>query len=1374
MSMSTSRLISALLCSGFGLFGASPVHAATFSVTSTADSGANTLRQAILDANANGATADTINFAIAGSGPFTISLLSALPAISSPTTIDASAEAISGAPGVRIARSAGFVAPGLQFAAGANGSSVSYLSITDFAGHGIDILVSSVSVSNCFVGLAPDGVTDAGNNSSGIRINGASAVIGSGTATRNVISGNGQYGILVEAAGDAAAIRGNRIGTNAAGTAAVPNGFHGIGAAGGSGVNVGGTAAGQGNVISGNTQLGVNLASPTDGWNLRGNLIGTTITGTAALPNGTGGINVIGDNHFIGFNDATGRNVISGNNPVGITVNAGADNITIRANHIGTNGLGTASLGTQTRGINIVGAVTGCVIGGTSSGERNVISGNLNYGVISAAAANNCTISGNYIGTDATGAVAVANGTGVELRGENMLLGGDSVGERNIISGNTVTGVTFWGSTNSIKGNFIGTNATGTSAIGNGAHGIGVSATGGTIGGTAAGEFNLISGNGSNGINFATASGVLIVGNQIGTNAAGSAAIPNGSVGVWLRGNGHTLGGTTAAARNLISGNDEQGVILQGTSNTVAGNYIGTNAAGTAAIANGSGGIRAITATGGTIGGSVSGAGNLISGNASNGISLDGDTSAFVIAGNLIGTNAAGTAALANVGSGIAIGGSNHTIGGTTAAARNLISGNTFQGVVLQGTGNVVRGNYIGTNLAGAAAIPNTSGGIRAISTTSGTIGGATAGAGNLISGNSSNGILLDANTSALLITGNLIGTNAAGSAAVPNQGSGVSLGGTGHTLGGNTAAARNLITGNGANGVTLGGSNNLVHGNYIGTNAAGTGAIGNGGYGVRIYAATGGELGGDTFAKGNLISGNGRGVSLEQGSTDVVLRNNIIGLNASMLNKLPNHGTGVEIYSSGNTVGTAGNGNVIAGSDYSGVVISGHASGNLIQGNWIGTNMALASGLGNTIGGIYITDGFDNFIGGPGAGEGNVIAYNGYVGALIDRGDGNDFSRNSIFLNDRLGIDVGDLGLALNDAGDADIAGNRRQNFPLLTSVVAGATTEIDGVLNNEPNTLYRVELFTSPTCDVTGFGEGTTYFGTVDVLTGPDGSGVINASMASTAAPFMSANVTDPFGNTSEFSPCARTTGPNPGTIQFYNASVLSYEGVLPTAKVVITRSHGMAGTVTANFAVSDLSAQAVADYVDSDQVVTFLDGEVIKIIEIPIVADAAVEASPEHANLNLTAPGGGATLGTSFSDLYIFDEDVGSPGITIADVSLTEGNSGEQQMTFNVRLSASDHEVTVSYLTEPGTAVAGQDYTDVTGTLTFPASANAQVQTVNVPVIGDDIAEADDIVWMRISTALNGGNWIAYDTYGLGLIINDDGIVAPVDPVFADGFE
>jgi len=1371
----------------FVLFHPTAGFATAFNVTSTADSGAGTLRAAITAANADAAAPHTITISIAGAGPHTISLLSALPAITRQTTITASGEAISGAPGVRLEReqNTAFSAPGLAFTGTADNSVVSWLSITGFTGYGIDIQTGadSVSVFNCYIGVPPDGVTDAGNSTSGIHIAGGSAVIGDSSATGNLISGNNQSGILVDTGASFSSIRGNRIGTNAAGTAALGNAQNGILAAGTTtDVSIGAPLPSVGNQISGNGTNGIFIGANNSLWRVRNNFIGTTADGSAALKNNGIGVSVSGDFNTIGGIDSNSRNVISANASHGISLNSGADGNTIRANYIGLNAAGTASLGDQDRGVNVDSSLAGCTIGGTAVGHRNVISGNLDRGIYTGVNVSGCTISGNYIGTNAAGDAAVANGhDGVELRGTTNVLGGATAGERNIISGNTFNGVTLFGTDNVVKGNYIGTNAAGTAAIGNGHDGVGTGA-GGTIGGIAAGEGNVISGNVEFGIdNGGATTNLLIVGNYIGTNAAGTAAVPNAR-GLWLRATSNTVGGTTAAHRNVISGNTNDGMWISGTSNIVQGNYIGTNALGTAALGNGSAGIRAITAASVTIGGSVAGAGNVISGNASNGISMDGDTTNAVISGNRIGTNALGTAALANNGSGISLGGTGHVVGGTTAAARNVLSGNLFNGIALQGSGNTIRGNYIGTNAAGDGDIGNQSTGLRAITVTSGTIGGTAAGAGNVISGNDFGGITLDGDTSNLIITGNFVGLNAAGTAALPNDGSGISVGGQNHVVGGNTAAARNVISGNEQGGVVLRGENNTLLGNYIGTNPAGNGAIGNGGYGIRIYESTGGQVGGAAVADGNLVSGNGRGISLEQSSTGNVLRNNIIGLNAAMSAKIPNHGSGIEVFTNNNTIGAPGtppDGNVIAGNAFQGIVLSSRATGNIFQGNWIGTNKTLSPGLGNTQVGVYSTDAFGNVFGGTTAGAPNTIAYNGFIGVFIERGDSNEFVRNSIFENGLLGIDIGDQGLIPNDNLDADIVGNKRQNFPLLTSVVTGPSTEVDGIIQNEPNTQYRVELFTSPNCDNTGMGEGKTWFSSLNVTTGPDGSGVIDASLQATADPYMSATVTDPEGNTSEFSPCAKTTGPNPGTIQFYRSAVLSYEGVLPTGKAVLTRSHGMAGTVTVNFTVSDNgdanSPTAGADYVDSDQVVTFLDGEVLKIIEIPLIVDPAIEdPDPEVGDLAITNPTGGALLGAqAISDFYIFDQRPDSPGLIVEDASVTEGNSGQKNLTFNVKLSPTDHDVTVAYLTEPGTAVEGQDYTYVEGTIDFTPSATTQTQTVNVPILGDTALEPDEVVWMRITGSGDGSNWIAFDVYGLGLIENDDSDVQP-EEVFKDGFE
>ena len=209
---------------------------------------------------------------------------------------------------------------------------------------------------------------------------------------------------------------------------------------------------------------------------------------------------------------------------------------------------------------------------------------------------------------------------------------------------------------------------------------------------------------------------------MIGTNAAGTVAIPNGYNGVAVSGGAtnNTVGGTTTGARNIISGNGVVGVFFTNTGttgNTAAGNSIGTNAAGTAALANAIYGVVISEgASGNVIGGSTTAARNVISGNTAFGIVIsDSGSDANLVAGNFIGTNAAGTAAVANGQGGVIItsSASDNTVGGATASSLNVIAGNTSDGVEITGTGtssNVVAGDCIGTNVTGTVAIANATG----------------------------------------------------------------------------------------------------------------------------------------------------------------------------------------------------------------------------------------------------------------------------------------------------------------------------------------------------------------------------------------------------------------------------------------------------------------------------------------------------------------------------------------------------------------------------------------------------------------------------------------------------------------------------------------
>jgi titin len=316
-----------------------------------------------------------------------------------------------------------------------------------------------------------------------------------------------------------------------------------------------------------------------------------------------------------------------------------------------------------------------------------------------------------------------------------------------------------------LQGNFIGTDVSGIQALGNRGDGVlifGTASSNTNIGGTDhdVGVYNracnLISGNAGAGVDLSSLVGPtstnVLLGNFIGTNVSDSAALGNGSIGVVIGSPGNTIGGTVPGARNVISGNAQFGIDLVGPQafgNVIQGNFIGTDISGTVALGNG--GSDGVLLNGGShdnvIGGTTPGAGNVISGNASDGIHLTGSgTTGNLIQGNLIGTDITGMAALGNGNRGVAIDdhASNNTVGGAVAGAGNLISGNAAPGVVLQGgaTGNRVQGNSIGTNSNSQDGLMgNRAGGVYISGASGNLVGGTEDGAGNLIAYNVRNGV---------------------------------------------------------------------------------------------------------------------------------------------------------------------------------------------------------------------------------------------------------------------------------------------------------------------------------------------------------------------------------------------------------------------------------------------------------------------------------------------------------------------------------------------------------------------------------------------------------------------------------------------------------
>ena len=196
--------------------------------------------------------------------------------------------------------------------------------------------------------------------------------------------------------------------------------------------------------------------------------------------------------------------------------------------------------------------------------------------------------------------------------------------------------------------------------------------------------------------------GNIVQGNLIGTSESGTAALSNSNNGISLYGNAlrNQVGGTATGARNVISGNGGSGVYLYGsgtTGNLVQGNYIGTDTNGRLAIPNAGDGVTVNGAPANTIGGASGGAGNLLSGNSQGGVSLKGVGAANnLVQGNYIGTDASGRLALGNLFSGVTIfGANNNLVGGTTSGARNVISANKLSGVYIttNSVGNLVQGN---------------------------------------------------------------------------------------------------------------------------------------------------------------------------------------------------------------------------------------------------------------------------------------------------------------------------------------------------------------------------------------------------------------------------------------------------------------------------------------------------------------------------------------------------------------------------------------------------------------------------------------------------------------------------------------------------------
>ena len=288
----------------------------------------------------------------------------------------------------------------------------------------------------------------------------------------------------------------------------------------------------------------------------------------------------------------------------------------------------------------------------------------------------------------------------------------------------------------------------------------------------------------------------------------------------------------------------------------------------------------------------------------------------------------------------------------------------------------------------------------------------------------------------------------------------------------------------------------------------------------------------------GNCSDGYGNvTISYDESVTDNVVVGNYIGTDVTGTLDLNDIGGGVYVGGGpNNTVGgtAAGSRNVIAGngSDYVGADVGIIGVTNcLVQGNYIGTDPTGQAGVGTSPSGTSVgldAGAANNTIGGTAAGAANLIGFV-FEGVTIGEYQGptrnNAFLQNSIRAIDTVGIGLGYDYVTPNDGGDADTGPNDFQNFPVLASATStGDTVTIDGRLNSTANTSFRIEFFANTEASSSGFGPGELYLGSGNVTT--DGTGntdfSITLPVSLPAGVSVTSTATSSAGSTSEFSFC------------------------------------------------------------------------------------------------------------------------------------------------------------------------------------------------------------------------------------------------------------
>ena len=921
-------------------------------------------------------------------------------------------------------------------------------------------------------------------------------------------------------------------------------------------------------------------------------------------------------------------------------------------------------------------------------------------------------------------------------------------------------------------------------------------------------------------ISGANSQGNFVWGNFIGalpdpTTGRSYGVASNSGDGVLVTSSNNRVGGNNPGLRNIISYNDV-GVRIDttlGTGNLIQNNFI---------LRNVNQGVY-VTSSNNVIGEALKGGGNVISGNGAQGVLIKNPVGGTAIQGNYVvgneigtdlgniaGTITRGEVALGNGAEGILIDNSpKNTIGGSVPAARNVLAASVGDGIRITGafaTNNRLLGNYVGFNITPSgleAFLPNENG--ITIESASNFIGDTSTGSGNVIDLNRAHGILItgvnlnagDPAVSNNVVQGNIVGLNPGAGTDFGNTLDGIHIeAASDNTIGGSSAGAKNVISGNN-NGLVLFGAlatGNIVSGNFIGTALDGLTAVGNAVDGVVIDGAPLNTIGGFASGSGNVISGNNYGVRVT-GAT---------------------------------------------------------AMNNLIQGNFIGTDLSATAVINNQIDGVYITNSAsNNFVGGLASGTGNTIMHNAGNGVNINSGTGNAILSNAIDSNNLLGITLGTVGNGNNQQAaptlisaaphgtgtsiqgtfasvpnttytlqffssptkDPSGFGEGRTflgNMTITTDATGNATIDQDLPIPVNAGQFITATA-TDPQNNSSAFSNAVpavavqfafasaTYTanetdGSVTIsvtrLGGQGGKAAVNFATTSGGTGVAGVDYTDVSGtlffnqgdpSTKIFTipilnpqkvgssvtvNLALSEPANGSTLGAPSTSVLTINGTVPTAvqfqsatasanenggTIVLTVSRNTnLGTSTVDYSTSNGTAVAGTNYTATSGTLTFLPGDTTKTITIPVLDDGAI-TNALNFSVNLGNPTGTILGGNAAATVTLNNTDATS--ILQFSAGQYSSNPGASIGTVVInRSGGTSGLVSVHLATQGGTAIPGNDYQPVSVDLTF--QSNEKSKSVTIPLLNTNVSGPDLTVGLSLTSP--GGNAILGAAAGATLTI------------------